>query len=112
MDPDDDNDNASDGNGDNDDDDDENMVGRWYNWVTCGPRERRRPPILPTPPYNQWMDHAFDPEQYNVTTNAFYLHAIILISLKPETQNQITNIYLGKAISLTSACDCDWGGRS
>ena len=78
MDPDDDNDNASDGNGDNDDDDDENMVGRWYNWVTCGPRERRRPPILPTPPYNQWMDPAFDPEQYNVTTNAFYLHAIII----------------------------------
>ena len=93
MDPDDDdddNDNASDGNGDNDDDD-ENMVGRWYNWVTCGPRERRRPPILPTPPYNQWMDTAFDPEQYNVTTNGLYLHAIIVISLKPETQNQITN---------------------
>ena len=87
-DDDDDNDNASDGNGDNDDDD-ENMVGRWYNWVTCGPRERRRPPILPTPPYNQWMDTSFDPEQYNVTTNAFYLHAIIFISLKPETQNQI-----------------------
>ena len=67
MDPDDDNDNASDGNGDNDDDDDENMVGRWYNWVTCGPRERRRPPILPTPPYNQWPDPTFDPEQYHLT---------------------------------------------
>ena len=68
------------GNGDNDDDDDddddENMVGRWYNWVTCGPRERRRPPILPTPPYNQWPDPTFDPEQYhlNNTTCALSLH--------------------------------------